>query len=152
MESDRIEKVLEKYFEATTTVSEEAMLRTYFSQDGVAEHLQQFAPMFQYYREAKEEQFTKQVRLKSPQGKSIRKLWYTWGSVAAMVVIMVGVYFNFNTPTPSGTLADEYTREEIVAAQEALALLSTNFSKGTEQLSYLSEFERNTNRFLNEKQ
>jgi len=144
MESDKIEKLLEKYFEADTTASEEAILRDYFSQDTVAEHLKQYASMFQFFSKEKEERFTKAV-LKPATGAS-RKVWYSWVSAAAIVLLLVGVYFN--TSTSSDSLEDEYTQEEIAAAQEALSLLSINFNKGAEQIVYLEEFEKNTNRFL----
>lgn len=146
MESDKIEKLLEKYFEATTSASEEAALRTYFSQDKVAAHLEQYAPMFRYFSETKEERFTKEVLKPKPQ--TSRRIWYSWVSAAAIVALLVGVYFNFDTPSTSVALEDEYTQEEIASAQEALSLLAINFNKGTEQLSYLEEFEKNTNRFL----
>ncbi len=144
MESDKIEKLLEKYFEATTTASEEATLRDYFSQDTIAEHLEQYASMFQYFSKEKEERFTKEA-LKTKTGIS-RKIWYSWVSVAAIVLLLVAVYFN--TSSASSTLEDEYTQEEIAAAQEALSLLSINFNKGARQIVYLEEFEKNTNRFL----
>lgn len=144
MESDKIEKILEKYFEATTTASEEATLRAYFTQDEIAEHLEQYAPMFKYFSQGKEERFTKEVW--KPKAVTSRRIWYSWVSAAAIVLLMVGVYFN--TSSSSRTLEDEYTQEEIAAAQEALALLSINFNKGAEQIVYLGEFEKNTNRFL----
>lgn len=144
MELDKIEQLLEKYFEATTTASEEVMLRDYFSQNEVAVHLKQYAPMFRFFSKEKEERFTKSV-LKPKIGTS-RKVWYSWVSAAAIVLLLVGVYFN--TATSSNTLEDEYTQAEIEAAQEALSLLSSNFNKGAEQVLYLKEFEKNTNRFL----
>lgn len=144
MESDKIEKLLEKYFEATTTASEEGTLRAYFSQDNVAAHLEQYAPMFQYFSKEKEELFTKKVL--EPKADTSRKIWYSWVSAAAIILFLVGAYFN--TSSASITLEDEYTQEEIAAAQEALSLLSTNFSKGAGQIVYLEEFEKNTNRFL----
>ncbi len=146
MESDNIEKLLEKYFEATTTASEEAELQTYFSQDKVAVHMEQYAPMFRYFSKEKEERFTKDVL--KPKADTSRKILYSWVSAAAIVALLVGVYFNFDTPSASITLEDEYTQEEIASAQEALSLLAINFNKGTEQLSYLEEFEKNTSRFL----
>jgi hypothetical protein len=141
MELDNIEKLLEKYFEATTTVAEEETLRDYFSKESVATHLEQYAPMFQYFNQAKEERFTKQVPLQP------RKNYYKWVSIAAVAVFMIGFYFYNPTPEPV-SLADEYTQEEIDSAKEALALLAMNFNKGTEQLYHLEEFEKNTNKFL----
>ena len=45
MELDRIEKLLEKYLEASTSIAEEKELRTYFSQDNLpAAHLRTIRP------------------------------------------------------------------------------------------------------------
>ncbi len=141
MELDKIEKLLDKYFDASTTVAEEEQLRNYFLQNDVAPHLEQYTPMFNYMSEAKKERFTKQVPL------TPRKNYLKWASVAAVAVFMVGFYFLRPEPSPV-TLADEYTQEEIESAQEAFALLAMNFNKGTEQLYYLEEFEKTTNKFL----
>jgi len=141
MELHNIEKLIEKYFEATTTVAEEEILKKYFSEDKVAPHLEQYTPLFNYFTIAKEERFTKQVPLKP------RRNYLKWVSVAAIAIFMVGVYFYQPTPPPV-TLADEYTLEEIESAKEALALLAMNFNKGTEQLYHLEEFEKTTNKFL----
>lgn len=140
MELDNIEKLIEKYFEATTSVAEEEALRAYFSQESVAPHLEQYAPMFQYFSSAKRERFTKQVPLKP------RKRLYGWISAAAAVAICVGVYFN--QPDPGSDPMKGFTQEEIASAQAALALLGDNFNKGAQQISHLEEFEKNTNRFL----
>ena len=144
MESDRIDQLLKKYFDASTTASEEAILRDYFSGEEVAVHLEQYAPMFRYFSKEKEERFTKQVF--KPETRTSRKLWYTWVSAAAIVLLLVGVYFN--AASTSNSLEDEYTAAEIAAAREALSLLSINFNKGAEKIVYLEEFEKNTNRFL----
>lgn len=141
MELDRIEKLLDKYFDATTTVAEEEQLRKYFLQQDVAPHLEQYAPMFNYMSKAKEERFTKPVPL------TPKRNYLKWASVAAVAVLMFGFYFLRPEPRPV-TLADEYTPEEIASAQEAFALLAMNFNKGTEQLYYLEEFEKTTNKFL----
>ena len=49
MELDKIQKLLEKYFEATTTVAEEEQLRDYFSSDSVAPEHHQFKDLFTFY-------------------------------------------------------------------------------------------------------
>jgi hypothetical protein len=141
MELDRIEQLLEKYFEATATVAEEEVLRSYFLSDNVATHLEQYTPMFNYFSQAKEERYTKQVQVNP------RKNIYKWASIAAVVVFMVGIYFNSSTVS-SDNLEEVYTAEEIASAQEAFALLAMNFNKGTEQIYHLEEFEVSTNKFL----
>jgi len=144
MESLNIEKLLQKYFDATTTVAEEQTLREYFTSDSVATHLEQYTPMFQYLSHAKEERFTKQVPIHTGR----RQLLFRWVSVAAVALLLVGVYFNFNGTTDK-SLEETYTQEEIAAAQEAFSLLAINFNKGTDQLSHLEQFDKNTTKFLN---
>ena len=44
MALDRIEKLVEKYFEGETSIAEEKELKTYFSSTDVAQHLEQYKP------------------------------------------------------------------------------------------------------------
>ncbi|WP_396637582.1 hypothetical protein [Maribacter sp. R77961] len=142
MELDNIEKLLEKYFEANTTVAEEETLRDYFSKDSVATHLEQYAPMFQYFSKAKEERFTKQVPLKT------KNNFYRWASVAAVAVLAFGLYFG-----------NDYREQQIADQEKALlaynqtkkafALLAVNFNKGTEKVAYLNEFEETKQKIYN---
>ncbi|MGX1929202.1 hypothetical protein [Flagellimonas sp. 2504JD4-2] len=129
MELDNIEKLLEKYFEATTTVAEEKTLQAYFSQESVATHLEQYKPMFNYFSNAKEERYTKQVPLKP------RRNYYKWISVAAVAVLSFGIYF--------GNQYQEKRQAEFAyqETKKAFELLAENFGKGTEKVAYLQEFE-----------
>jgi len=134
MELDNyIEKLLEKYFEAATTAAEEKELRDYFAQGQVAAHLEQYAPMFNYFSIAKEEQFTKQVPLNTR-----KRINYGWISAAAAVVLAFGIYFG-----PDQYRAYQDKKEAEFAYQEtkkALNLLAENFGKGREHVAQLNEF------------
>ncbi len=143
MELVNIEKLLEKYFEATTTVAEEKVLNEYFSKEDVAPHLEEYKSMFNYFTDAKKDRFTKIIPLKTEKKKNYLK----WISVAAIVVLSFGIYFN-NYNKPSNSITNKYTQAELESAQKALVLLSNNFNLGTEKASYLTEFEKNTNKFL----
>ena len=135
MESDKnIEKLLEKYFEATTTVVEEETLRVYFNQEGVASHLEQYQPMFTYFSKAKEEQFTKVTSLSEPV-KPRRRFNYRWVSVAAAVMLAFGVYFG------NDYREQREAQKVYLQTKEALNLLAVNFNKGTEKVALLNEFE-----------
>ncbi len=138
MELDRIEKLLEKYFEATTTIEEEETLRDYFSQEKVATHLERYTSIFNYFSNAKEERFTKQVPLAQKDIGS-RKNFYRWLSVAAVAMLMVGIYFgkSYQDEQQLQRQQAEYAYNE---TKKALDMLAENFGRGTEKVAYLNEF------------
>ena len=129
MELDRIEKLLEKYFEATATAAEERELRDYFAGEGVAPDLETYRPIFAYFSEAKEERYPRQVPLKP------RKQLLRWISVAAVGILMLGLYF--------GNEYREQRKAEYAYQQtrKALGLIAQNLDRGTEKVARLSEFE-----------
>ena len=142
MELDNIEKLLEKYFEANTTVAEEEQLRDYFSQEKVATHLEQYKPMFNYFSIAKEERYTKQVPLKP----SVN--YYKWISVAAAVVLTFGIYFG-NQYQENKRLEQEKAEYAYQETKKAFELLAENFNRGTEKVAYLKEFEEAKQKIYN---
>lgn len=134
MELHNIEKLIEKYLEATTTVAEEETLKAYFLKGDVAPHLKEYTAMFTYFSVAKEETFTKQVPLKP------RKRNYKWLSVAAVAVLVFGIYY--------GNDYREQKEAEYVLQQtkKAFGLIAQNLNKGTEKLVYLNKFEETKNK------
>ena len=130
---DKIKNLLEKYENGETTLKEEQQLKDYFSQETVAPQLEVYRPMFQYFLVSKQERFTKDVPLEPKKTYTL----YKWISVAAIAVLMFGVYTKFTGSTESDSLTDE----ELYALNEtkkALNLLSSNFNKGTDNLNLLS--------------
>lgn len=55
MDYKYIEQLLDSYFACTTTLQEEQILRSFFSQEDVPGHLAQYADLFNYEAVAKEE-------------------------------------------------------------------------------------------------
>lgn len=143
MELDNIEKLVEKYFEATTTVAEEETLRDYFSQESVATHLEQYKSMFNYFSKAKEEKFTKEVPLKTRS-----KFNYKWLAIAAVTVLMLGMYFGKNT-YDERQLEKKQAEYAYNETKKALNLLAENFGRGTEKVAYLKEFEATKQKIYN---
>jgi len=162
---NNIEKLIEKYNNAETTLKEEAELKAYFTSANVSPELEHYKPMFQYFSLSQKEQYTKDVPL-NPDKKT--KL-YQWISVAAVAVIMLGLM----VPKLFGPTAEELQqREEALLVynqtMEAfnlislgmnegksqltnLALVSNNISEGAEQASKLNEFNTMTNKILKNK-
>lgn len=137
MELDKIEKLLERYFEGETTLSEEDKLRTYFSQAEVAPHLEQYTPLFSYFSSSKEEKFTKSIPLANKGASS--KINYKWASVAAIAVLLLGVYFGKGYQEEK-RLERQQARYAYEETKKALDLLAENFERGTEKVAYLNEF------------
>ena len=163
-----IEKLIEKYENGETTLQEEQQLKNYFSQETVPPHLEVYKSMFQYFLDTQKEQFTKDVPL-IPITIGTKKTYtlYKWISVAAIAVLMFGIYTQVGNQPQSRTLADlsPTEREAYDKTMEvfnlvslklnegsenmnALSLVSSNFDKGANNLTYISEFSKATNKFL----
>ncbi|QKJ64579.1 hypothetical protein [Flavobacterium sp. M31R6] len=140
MEFNKMEALLEKYFEGETSIAEENVLKNYFSSSNVAPHLEQYRPLFGYFTEAKEQKFTNEVLLVSKKRK------IAWLSIAASIVVLMGVgtysYFNENAVNENkelGTYDDP--KEAFEATQKALAMLSDNVNVGVEGVQYLQVYQ-----------
>jgi predicted ribosomally synthesized peptide with SipW-like signal peptide len=140
MEFNKMEALLEKYFEGETSIAEDNELKDYFSSSNVAPHLEQYRPLFGYFTEAKGQKFTNELPLVSKKRK------VAWLSIAASVVVLIGVgtytYFNANTVKENkelGTYNDP--REALEATQKALAMLSNHVNVGVEGVQYLQVYE-----------
>jgi len=150
MEFNKIEDILEKYFQGETSIAEEKELKDYFSSPNVAQHLEQYKPMFGYFSQVKEQKSTQDIPLKT------KKQNVAWLSIAASVVVLLGVgtYFYVSeknaapavAQTELGTYDDP--EEALAATQKALALLSSNVNVGIESVQYINEYEQSKNKIF----
>ncbi|MAB47980.1 MAG: hypothetical protein CMC05_05050 [Flavobacteriaceae bacterium] len=143
---NNIEKLIEKYNNAETTLAEEAQLRAYFTGNDVAQHLEHYKPMFVYFSQAQQEQYTKDVPLKPKKTKM-----YQWISVAAVAVLMLG----FIIPQVLGPSQEEIRQKELAMetynkTMEALSLVSIGMNEGKEQLNSLTLVSDNLNQGFEE--
>ena len=147
MALDRIENLLEKYFEAETSIAEEKELKDYFASSDVAQHLEQYKPIFGYAVQAKQEQFTATIPL-----KTIKRKRVVWLSVAAAVVVLLGVgLFTFNNYNqPKSNDLGTYNDPEVAfrETQKALAMISESVNKGIGSMNYLNEYEQSKNKIF----
>jgi hypothetical protein len=133
MELVNVEKLIEKYENAETTLQEEQLLKEYFQQTDVPYHLLEYKAMFNYFDESSAERFTKTIPLKTN-----RPVW-KWLSVAAVALIMISVY-TFNKTELSEQEKAEMAYQE---TQKALNLISQNLNRGNNvAIAGLQEFEK----------
>ncbi len=143
MELSNIEKLLEKYFEGETTISEEKELKVYFTRETVPSHLERYRDLFQYFSEESTVTATKELTLNIDRKRFV----YTWIGIAASVALIAGVFLTRSTPS---TTADTFEDPEI-ALQETkkiLNMVSQYMNEGKQELVYLKEFENTKNKFI----
>ena len=150
MELNKIENILEKYFQGETSIAEEKQLKDYFSSSNVAQHLEQYQPMFGYFSQIKEQKSTQEIPLQT------KKRNVAWLSIAASIAVLLGIgtffYVSEKNTTPVVAQSELGTydnpEEALQATQKALALLSNNVNVGIESVQYIKEYEQSKNKIF----
>lgn len=91
-----IDKIIEKYFDGETSLSEEKMLRNYFMQAHIEERHKVYAPMFNFFSEERQEAPLQKAKKKYP--------LYTWAAIAASIVLIAVIKFTY---TPADTVSSQ---------------------------------------------
>ncbi|WP_264534859.1 hypothetical protein [Flavobacterium sp. N1736] len=153
MELNKIEDILEKYFQGETTIAEENQLKDYFSSPNVAQHLEQYKPMFGYFSQVKQQKSTHEIPLPKSRDK---KRNVAWLSIAASVVVLlsIGTYFYVSEKNTAPVVAQSELgtyndpEEALAATQKALALLSNNVNVGIGSVQYIKEYKQSKNKIF----
>ena len=149
-----IDSLLNKYFEGETTLEEEQMLRAYFNQDNLPEHLKELAPMFDYIEDERVAlEVLKEISDASPaltvtkKRKAILSKPLYISVVAAACII--ALFFLFSPLESNSNDSDSYAwingkritdREEIkMFAEKSLENVSSNENIFLEQISAVFE-------------
>ncbi len=137
MELGRIEQLLEKYFDAETSIAEENQLKEYFSSPDVAPHLEQYGSMFGYFASEATQKFDKTIPLKT------KRHYAQWISVAASLVLLMGMFAYF-TNQPAEDDLGTYNDPEVAfrETQKALNMVSKNVNVGINSVNYIGEYEK----------
>ena len=140
MELNEIKHLLDKYEAGETSLQEEGVLRTYFTQEVIHPELESYQILFTFFNESQKER--SEVVFKAPK-KSFK---LQWSVAAASVVLFVSMFTLFN---PGKTSLDALSEEDRVVYEEtleALELLSVNFNKGIAQTSKVSLINEHFNK------
>jgi hypothetical protein len=140
MAYNKIDSIIEKYFQGETSIAEEKELRSYFSKINVAPHLEQYKAMFGFFDHAKQQEFSKELLEKVKTRKVV------WLSIAASIAILLGLVPFFmidsNTVAPQKELGSyKNPQRAFKETQKALALLSSHVNVGMESVMYFKEYE-----------
>ncbi|GGG98536.1 hypothetical protein GCM10011416_15870 [Polaribacter pacificus] len=123
MELSKIEKLLEKYLDAETSIQEEQALSNYFTSGNVAPHLQEYESMFGYFQMSKAETSVKPIQLKTK-----KPIWRRL-TIAASIALVCSLYFG------NGYLEQRKAKEQYAQVKSALELLSSKLNEGNKAMS-----------------
>jgi hypothetical protein len=149
MDSNKIEALLNKYWNCETSLEEEQQLRDYFKQGNIPEQLKEAASLFRYFELQKKKSlndvaFDSQVLSKTrPAGKGIMmKVVYNSMRIAAgLLVVVMAVWFirervrSTDTDTATTEVVDTYDDPKIALEEtkKALLMISKSFGRAKEE-------------------
>lgn len=158
MNSEEIKRLVEKYYEGTTTSEEEQLLKKFFSRDNVPVDLRSDQEIFRYYMQ--------EARVPEPSAdfeKNIisaiefedkvlskfkrRRMFAALSGIAAAMLILAGSYFLF---TGRSEPRDTYSDPDLAYAETMKILheVSSRLNNGTKALGHLSALQDETQKTL----
>lgn len=139
MELDKIEALLEKYFEGQTSIEQENQLRDYFLSDDLPPQLLQYKSMFAYFGEAATETSEKPFFFQVTKDKNTTLRWI---SIAAVFLVILAFSFPYLLKEEKAvTQSVESPEMAFEQTQKALALLSRKVNKGVKSVDYIGEYQ-----------
>ncbi len=172
-DENKIEKLLEAFYNGTTTQEEETLLHKFFNDENIPEKWHMERDLFhalydssdiripEGFSERLEHQIDRHINKASTINESktvvshtkIRRLLISMGSIAAAVLLLTGIFFfHDRSSINDDVITDTYTdpQEAAAVAEKALALVSSNLNKGLSPLEKARESIDKTNELLNE--
>jgi hypothetical protein len=156
MNSHEIEKLLEKYFEGATSLSEEKQLRDFFTSGDVPHRWKNVEEYFSFLNREQDQQVNnadidRKVMTAVKENNlapliDLRRPWIYWiAGVAASLLILIAVFVKFDPF--SKKLKDTYNDPQTayVEARKILLYVSAKFNKGTSSLKPVSALETGLN-------
>lgn len=128
MDYKSINNLLERYFEGETSLEEERLLRTYFTEEKVDDRLMSYKSIFRYFdQESKKvstEPFDEELLEGGTTSRPILLKAFVWYSrVAAAIVIAIGLWWLIpTTPVEQAQTAIDWSRYEVDTPEEAFQI------------------------------
>jgi hypothetical protein len=139
MELQKIEKLLEKYLEGTTSLEEEKIIKNFFANDNVPSHLESYKSLFEYYKISKQE-MSKEFIIPKKKNNYIK--WFGVAASLVFVSIITFMYLQENTTNQENLDTFKTPEEAFVETHKALQLVANNMNSGLENVAYLEEYEK----------
>ena len=150
MDSNRMEELLQKYWNCETSLEEEKQLREYFQHPDIPEHLKETASLFRYFEQQKNTSIhdiaLEGVIMHGQHRSKTRKLLYNSLRIAAGVAVLVvaGWFLRHEAKTDatSEVIVDTYDDPKLAfeETKKALRMISDGFEEAEQQAKKLNLF------------
>lgn len=155
-------KLLEKYFQAESSLEEEELLREYMLSEDVEEDLKKYQPLFRFFEEEKESELDRHFDSKlqtslSRKTKTIQMpVWRKYIlRVAAVAAVLVGLFLII-LQTQHKQQAIDWSKYEVTDEQQAyeetmkaLGILADKLGKGAKTTTRSMSETRKVAKYLN---
>ena len=155
MESQKIHILLQKYFDAETTIDEENELITYFTSGEVDENLKMYVPLFSGMKELSADEDLDlgddlmNYILESEHKEKLRYRWM-WqivtGVAASVILVMLAVNFYSSQSQWKDTFSDP--KQAYSEASKTLEFVAGKYNKGLAQLRPIGRIESATDPYI----
>jgi len=162
MDLQEIKKLLDKYYQATTNIEEEAILRKFFAQAEVSKELEADAYLFNYQLVSRNETSQSNLDSISLKAKQVKHLFATkWLAVAAGILILLGIFVGEMQFFPQKHKISDaqiaYAETQKILLEISIAMNSgmqeagelSNLSAGIKQMNNISEINSYMSDFQN---
>lgn len=146
MTTNEIEQILERYYDGESTLTEEKLLREYFSGSEVADHLKMHQPLFTYFTSQAAAHIEKEPKVVTMTSTRNNILYVA--SLAAGVLLVIGLFFTFlnnNVNHSRSGSNDPELQLAFLQAEDALMLVSGNLNNGIHLVQKLASFDKALN-------
>jgi hypothetical protein len=142
MELNTIEKLLNKYLEGETSIKEEAVLRTYFTQrPRIPETWIPYRQFFGYCKEAKKETFPMS---RNEQTKPIK----SWMLVAASIALVFALQLSGLFEQKSTPFEKQQAELAFQLFQTQMKTVSNHLNRGAQKVAYLDYWNDTTQKLI----
>jgi len=151
MDSNQMNELLQKYWNAETSLEEEQQLREFFAREPVPENLKETAHLFRYFEMQKQvgmtdTHFDKELKKKiKPAGKWVQLSMPQIARIAAGLIVVVAATFFIREEVrkafpdePEDTYSDPKVAFE--ETKKALMMISKSFNKAQKEASKINVF------------
>ena len=148
MQEDKIRSLIEKYFDGTTSLQEEQVLRNYFQSETVDAEFESYKSIFQYFAGERKTQI-QEAPAPNAFEKRVSSSWIRWSAVAAVACFLlafsIGLFHKQGNSAPASAVyidGKKYTdilsiRSELLSVLDDMAAESESVFSG--QLELLND-------------